>query len=121
MVNSNMRLLAVIVFLYTLLPVHAENFYTGDKLLDHCEDCIYSANISSVSACAYCISHMSSIHDAFVDWGFMEPKWCIAGDIMFSELTKTIMAYIYENPSSRHQYSTNSIANSLIENYPCNQ
>ena len=30
MVNSNMRLLAVIVFLYTLLPVHAENFYTGD-------------------------------------------------------------------------------------------
>ena len=33
MVNSNMRLLAVIVFLYTLLPVYAENFYTGDKLI----------------------------------------------------------------------------------------
>ena len=116
-----MRLLVVIVFLYTLFPVHAENFYTGEELLNHCEDCIHSANISRVSACAYCISHMSSIHDAFVDWGFMEPKWCIAGDIMLSELTKTIMAYIHENPSSRHQYSTNSIANSFIENYPCNQ
>ena len=83
-----MRLLAAIVFLYTLLPVYAENFYTGDKLLGHCEDCVYSVNISSVSACAYCISHMSSIHDAFVDWSFMEPKWCIAGDISLSELTK---------------------------------
>jgi len=51
----------------------------------------------------------------------MGPKWCIAEDIMLSELTKTTMAYIHENPSSRHQYSTNSIANSLIENYPCNQ
>ena len=64
---------------------------------------------------------MSSIHAAFVDWGFMEPKWCIAEDIMLSELTKTIMAYIHENPRSKHQYSTNSIANSFIENYPCNQ
>ena len=34
MVNINMRLLAVMVFLYTLLPVHAENFYTGDELCD---------------------------------------------------------------------------------------
>ena len=67
MVNSNIRLLAIIMFLYALLSVRAESFYTGNELLERCEDCIYSANISSVSACAYCISHISSIHDAFVD------------------------------------------------------
>jgi len=121
MVNRNMRLLTIIMFLYALLSVRAESFYTGNELLERCEDCIYSANISSVSACAYCISHISSIHDAFVDWGFMRPKWCIAEDIVLSELTKTTMDYIHKNPRSKHQYSTNSIANSLVENYPCNQ
>ena len=116
------KIFLALVFFYSYsYAAHSENFYTGRELLEHCENCINSANVSSVNACAYCFSNMSTMHDAFVYWGFMEPKWCLASDITFKELTKKTIAFIHQNPSSLHQYSTNLIADSLTKNYPCSE
>jgi len=114
-----MRIFLAMIFFYSYFPANAENFYTGKELLKHCENCIHSANVSSVSACAYCISNISIMHDLFVDWDYMEPKWCLAPEVTFKELTKKIMTFIYENPDSLRQYSTSLVANSLAKNYPC--
>ena len=116
-----MRLLIVTVFLSTWSPANADNFYMGRELLKHCENCVHSTHISNINVCAYCINNISMMHDAFVDWGFMEPKWCLASEITFRELTTTAMMFIRENPDSIHQYSTNLIADSLAKNYPCSQ
>ena len=72
-----MRLFSVKILFILWFPVYAENFSTRSELLEHCDGCIYSANVSNVSACAYCVSNVSLIHNAFVEWGLMEPKWCI--------------------------------------------
>ena len=116
-----MRFLTIIIFFYLWLPVNAESFYTGKELLKHCENCVNSVNASNVNACVHCISNISVMHDVFVDWGFMEPRWCLDSEVTFRELTKKTMRFIYDNPNSQSQYSTNLIANSLAENYPCNK
>ena len=101
--------------------IYAENFFTGRELLEHCESCVNSVNVSSVNACVYCVSNMSMMHDAFVSWGFMEPKWCLAIDINIKELIKKTMSFIHQNPSGLHQYSTKLVADSLTKNYPCSE
>ena len=101
--------------------INAENFFTGRELLEHCENCVNSVNVSSVSACVYCVSNMSMMHDAFVSWGFMEPKWCLATDINIKELIKKTMNFIHQNPSGLHKYSTKLVADSLTNNYPCSE
>ena len=116
-----MRLLIVIVFLSTWFPANADNFYMGRELLKHCENCVHSAHISNINVCAYCINNISMMHDAFVDWGFMEPKWCLATGTNIKELIKKTINFIHQNPSGLHQYSTKLVADSLTKNYPCSE
>ena len=111
----------LVLFYFHSNFIFAENFFTGRELLEHCENCVNSVNVSSVSACVYCVSNMSMMHDAFVSWDFMGPKWCLAADINYKELTKKIMSFIRQNPSGLHQYSTKLIADSLTKNYPCSE
>ena len=84
-----MRFLTIIIFFHLWFPVNAESFYTGKELLKHCENCVNSVNASNVNACVHCISNISVMHDVFVDWGFMEPRWCLDSEATFRELTKS--------------------------------
>ena len=113
--------LALILFYSYPNAAQTENFFTGRELLEHCDNCAKSVNVSSVNACLYCISNISMIHDAFVDWEFLEPKWCLASDVTFRELTKKTMSFIRQSPNGLHKYSTNLIADSLAKNYPCSK
>jgi len=116
-----MRLFTVIILFILSLPIYAEIFFTGGKLLEHCDSCVHSVNVSNISACAYCISDTSLIHDAFVERGLIEPKWCINSGITLKELTKTTIMFIRENPIAYRQFSTTSVANSFEKNYPCDR
>jgi len=112
----------VLAFFYSYpYAANTVNFFTGRELLEHCENCVNSVNVSSINACVYCVSNMSMMHDAFVYWEIMEPQWCLVSDITFKEITMKTMTFIHQNPSGLHQYSTNLIADSLAENYPCNK
>ena len=115
-----MKLFRLIIFIFISFHANAEDFYIGTKTLDYCDNCINSANVSKLNACSYCISYISLMHDAFVDWGVIEPKWCLTDEVTLKQLTKNMIRYINKNPDSLHNYSTYLVADSLTEGYPCN-
>lgn len=108
-----------------LLPVTGYgNFVTGYKLLEACEAALKeresAAGKASENACAGYITGIYDVHEAFIYWGDMKPKWCAPKSGMKAgQLARVVTKWLRENPQNLHLGAGSLVPNALKQAFPC--
>jgi len=123
------------ILLIALLVTRAEAYYpeSGNELLEMClsmgdalnrtfdTNNIKSSQLQAleVGFCTGYISGIHQIHDTFVHWNKMKPRWCIPDGVLLGQLEGVVVKHLKEYPQNLHLTASSLTAGAITEAFPC--
>ena len=110
--------IAVAVLMFTAVG-HAgkaeASVYTGDEILEHCED-------ERVAAESICYGYLAGIIDVsltYEHWGKMKMDFCPPAGASLSQLRKVVIKGLNEKPEELHMVAASLVHHVFRDAFPC--
>ena len=110
-----MKYLLMLVLLFSFNQVKALAVYaTGNDLLELCE-----INQEMAPSCIFYVMGVADFHNQAVEWGYLEPIWCVPGGATPKQLARIVTKRMQEHPDELHVSAAKQVEAALYHAFPC--
>ena len=107
------------------LPIYAGYYLSGNDLQTDCRERSKfidgrDHNPCDVGSCRTYIVSVADSHNAYVDWGYMSPRFCSPDKVTQGQLAAVVIKYLEANPQDLHLAAAGIVVNALAQAFPCN-
>jgi len=116
-------MLAVVLVGMAQSAMGQASFYKGNEMLEFCRARLKS-NLAAQdkidgNLCAGYAAGIVDVHKAFVDWGDIQPQWCIPEGAGLTQLARVVVNLMEEYPEGLHTGAGSLAANAFGLAFPC--